>query len=237
VEKEALDKADEKAVRKTDLSASALKPEVHGLQEIDQDDLHDICAICLTEYEDGEQLRVLPCEHFFHPGCVDQWLRNHNACPMCKGVVDPDPGHVEEANETQIVAAGPEVEANNPTFNNDNEGQEEDTAIVRLTSSILNDEVRQRLTSRDSETSRGETRAGSTAGSRVDQPVDGSSPSRAESLFVEIPLEESTTTDEPEEPIFSFGRISQSLHAVRLSTPTPSLGHLNDQQDERNGLV
>lgn len=60
-----------------------------------QDDLHDLCAICLNDYADGEQLRVLPCDHFFHPPCVDEWLRTHNACPMCKAAVDLDPDRIE----------------------------------------------------------------------------------------------------------------------------------------------
>lgn len=82
--------------------------------KIEEDDLHDLCAICLTDYEDGEQLRVLPCDHFFHPPCVDQWLRTHNACPMCKQAVDPDPERVENNNGSQVVVA-PQV-ADNPNF-------------------------------------------------------------------------------------------------------------------------
>lgn len=35
------------------------------------------CAICLTEYEEEETLRMLQCpgKHHFHVACVDQWLR------------------------------------------------------------------------------------------------------------------------------------------------------------------
>ena len=43
------------------------------------------CVICVEDFCDGDNLRVLPCEHFFHRQCIDEWLINHSAvCPLCK---------------------------------------------------------------------------------------------------------------------------------------------------------
>ncbi|KAF9897780.1 hypothetical protein BX616_004992 [Lobosporangium transversale] len=42
------------------------------------------CAICLSVFEDGDELRHLYCNHFFHRGCVDRWLAKHPFCPKCK---------------------------------------------------------------------------------------------------------------------------------------------------------
>ncbi|CAL9177786.1 unnamed protein product [Musa hybrid cultivar] len=46
------------------------------------------CAICLTEFADGDDVRVLPqCGHGFHACCVDTWLRSHSSCPSCRRVL------------------------------------------------------------------------------------------------------------------------------------------------------
>ncbi|XP_078157934.1 uncharacterized protein LOC144553582 isoform X2 [Carex rostrata] len=46
------------------------------------------CYICLTEYEEGDKIRVLPCNHEFHMACVDKWLKEvHRVCPLCRGNV------------------------------------------------------------------------------------------------------------------------------------------------------
>eukprot|EP00520_Triparma_pacifica_P018019 CAMPEP_0118649568 /NCGR_PEP_ID=MMETSP0785-20121206/9773_1 /TAXON_ID=91992 /ORGANISM="Bolidomonas pacifica, Strain CCMP 1866" /LENGTH=573 /DNA_ID=CAMNT_0006541865 /DNA_START=189 /DNA_END=1907 /DNA_ORIENTATION=- len=44
----------------------------------------DCCSICLCEYEEGEDVRFLPCKHIFHPGCVDTWLKRNASCPACR---------------------------------------------------------------------------------------------------------------------------------------------------------
>ncbi|XP_004509462.1 RING-H2 finger protein ATL80-like [Cicer arietinum] len=43
------------------------------------------CAICLSEFTAGEEVRVLPqCGHGFHVACVDTWLGSHSSCPSCR---------------------------------------------------------------------------------------------------------------------------------------------------------
>ncbi|KAG6670067.1 RING-H2 finger protein ATL52-like [Carya illinoinensis] len=48
------------------------------------------CAVCLSEFEDGEELRTLPgCIHSFHVPCIDMWLYSHSTCPICRSDTTP----------------------------------------------------------------------------------------------------------------------------------------------------
>ncbi|XP_059307935.1 RING-H2 finger protein ATL78-like [Lycium ferocissimum] len=43
------------------------------------------CVICLSEFEVGEKVKVLPkCNHGFHVKCIDKWLNSHSTCPTCR---------------------------------------------------------------------------------------------------------------------------------------------------------
>ncbi|ONI00233.1 hypothetical protein PRUPE_6G077200 [Prunus persica] len=56
----------------------------------DDEDLHQ-CSICLEEFKDGEECRLLAnCKHSFHKRCVDKWLTNKESkppCPLCRASV------------------------------------------------------------------------------------------------------------------------------------------------------
>jgi hypothetical protein len=34
----------------------------------------DVCPICLSGFRAGDSLRELPCRHWHHQACLDQWL-------------------------------------------------------------------------------------------------------------------------------------------------------------------
>jgi hypothetical protein len=44
----------------------------------------DPCSICQEEYEVGDEVRDLPCEHYFHSACIDRWLYIQKKCPLCR---------------------------------------------------------------------------------------------------------------------------------------------------------
>ncbi|CAM9095421.1 unnamed protein product [Ascophyllum nodosum] len=42
------------------------------------------CLVCQCDFEEGEELRELPCKHAFHAACVDGWLAQNEECPTCR---------------------------------------------------------------------------------------------------------------------------------------------------------
>lgn len=52
-------------------------------KESNSEEDHPGCSICTEDFTVGEDVRVLPCNHKFHPACVDPWLVNvSGTCPL-----------------------------------------------------------------------------------------------------------------------------------------------------------
>lgn len=80
------------AVPSSEISAAQLIP-AHKYQKgmglVDDDGM---CAVCLSQFEEGEELRTLPeCLHSYHAPCIDMWLYSHSSCPMCRTDATPFP--------------------------------------------------------------------------------------------------------------------------------------------------
>ncbi|KAK7228907.1 hypothetical protein V2G26_001077 [Clonostachys chloroleuca] len=59
------------------------------------------CSICTEDFRVGEDVRVLPCNHQFHPNCIDPWLINiSGTCPLCR--LDLRPGHHESQDGHEV---------------------------------------------------------------------------------------------------------------------------------------
>ena len=62
--------------------------------EIDEKLIHNIeieknkCIICLNNYKIHDKISYLPCLHIFHCGCIKEWLKRSNKCPLCKNKVN-----------------------------------------------------------------------------------------------------------------------------------------------------
>ena len=55
------------------------------LNNKEDDDEDKKCSICLVEFENDDMLIKLPCNHYFHKGCIEEWLKEYDyKCPVCR---------------------------------------------------------------------------------------------------------------------------------------------------------
>ena len=52
--------------------------------------LDEHCSICLDEFKEGDELRLVECSHNFHIECLDKWLMLKNTCPICRKNIIPN---------------------------------------------------------------------------------------------------------------------------------------------------
>lgn len=89
------------------------------------------CAVCLSEFEDYDTLRLLPkCNHVFHPDCIDAWLVSHTTCPVCRAKLTPD-GEQREAAETAQPAES-STESNQDGSTSEQRDQQPDRQEVAI---------------------------------------------------------------------------------------------------------
>uniref|UniRef100_A0A7N0UMS5 RING-type E3 ubiquitin transferase n=1 Tax=Kalanchoe fedtschenkoi TaxID=63787 RepID=A0A7N0UMS5_KALFE len=71
------------------------------------------CAVCLSEFEEDETLRLLPkCNHVFHPECIDLWLSGHTTCPGCRANLSRKPSE-KGIGSVHVVGLHSELERSN----------------------------------------------------------------------------------------------------------------------------
>lgn len=52
--------------------------------EVVDEPVDDVCAICHYEYRKDDDVKKLPCNHIYHSNCVSNWLEEHHSCPLCR---------------------------------------------------------------------------------------------------------------------------------------------------------
>mmetsp|Transcript_9886 Transcript_9886/g.12521 ORF Transcript_9886/g.12521 Transcript_9886/m.12521 type:complete len:280 (-) Transcript_9886:212-1051(-) len=71
--------------------SSLKRRDIHREEEEDHEEVQEsesqVCAICLDDYEIGENIcksKNHECPHEFHERCIMEWLMHHDDCPMCR---------------------------------------------------------------------------------------------------------------------------------------------------------
>lgn len=77
------------------------KAEVAERALLDASDPRCNCAICRDTFMEGDDLKMLPCNHEFHADCILLWLKGQNTCPICRcrlpeGAEDEEPPEQEQ---------------------------------------------------------------------------------------------------------------------------------------------
>ncbi|KAF5195220.1 hypothetical protein FRX31_015195 [Thalictrum thalictroides] len=44
----------------------------------------DVCAICLNDMKEGDEVRTLGCDHAYHNKCISKWVKVQANCPYCR---------------------------------------------------------------------------------------------------------------------------------------------------------
>ncbi|XP_022746375.1 RING-H2 finger protein ATL16-like [Durio zibethinus] len=81
--------------RPSDRSRSTSTPRLIPIFRYGKDCKEEMCAVCLSDFKEGEPIRLLPdCSHFFHVACIDTWLNLHSNCPLCRADTSSPPEQV-----------------------------------------------------------------------------------------------------------------------------------------------
>lgn len=71
--------------KSTNLTPNA-NDQVHEVLNTSKSEESDImCSICYLNFKKTDQVIYLPeCTHVFHSPCIQQWLKEHTTCPLCR---------------------------------------------------------------------------------------------------------------------------------------------------------
>ena len=76
-------------IKNKDISSKMNLPKsVYHTYQYTNKNVLNICVICLGEFFIGEEVMTLPCFHFFHTKCINEWYKYGKKCPICNTALD-----------------------------------------------------------------------------------------------------------------------------------------------------
>jgi len=71
-----------------------------------KDDKSEGCSICQDDFNVGDTVVLLPCDHKFHEACITPWLVENNSCPICRKPLSPSGGAASASAGSASGSAG-----------------------------------------------------------------------------------------------------------------------------------
>lgn len=71
-------------------SKSAMESLPTHVISVDSADADACCCIYTDPIDVGDEVKTLPCNHFYHSECIIKWLGISYVCPLCRYELPPD---------------------------------------------------------------------------------------------------------------------------------------------------
>ncbi|KAL3535289.1 hypothetical protein ACH5RR_003750 [Cinchona calisaya] len=95
------------------------------------------CAVCLSEFEAEDKLRLLPkCSHAFHMECIDTWLLSHSTCPLCRASLIPPDFSLSNRHCSPILLVLESGSESSREIAPDNSGTTNNNSVARVSSQL-----------------------------------------------------------------------------------------------------
>ncbi|KAF2086765.1 hypothetical protein K490DRAFT_66547 [Saccharata proteae CBS 121410] len=110
-------------------AAAASAATANTSNENNEGDADNTCTICTDEFERGQDIRVLPCNHKYHPACIDPWLLNvSGTCPLCR--IDLRPTATNDSTRDSTIA--PPLDSEDAAYYHSDMASRRRNAILEL---------------------------------------------------------------------------------------------------------
>ena len=83
---------------KTQEKKPNIKLDIKGTT-VDSEMKDEICTICVSEYEVGDQITKTKCNHVFHTNCISEWVKYKTECPVCRKSIQTIDESIKDSKE------------------------------------------------------------------------------------------------------------------------------------------